>query len=107
SRHDAQLACVYIGRGSRIGALTKPIRGVRRHLATRHGGQNMDAPAHGLLNIDLENGWRVVERLPDPGSAGGTGGHFSVGYIVEHADGRRAFLKALNLAPALQSRQVM
>jgi serine/threonine protein kinase len=52
-----------------------------------------------LVGHTLEGGWRVLERLPSP--PGATGSHFSVGYRVEHPDGRRGFCKALNYAEAL------
>lgn len=61
------------------------------------------APARGLVGLTLPNGWHVVERIPgreDPGFEHVTGGHFSVGYIVEK-DGHKAFAKAFNIADAL------
>jgi hypothetical protein len=48
----------------------------------------------------LDGNWRVLERASR--GADDTGGRFSVGYIVEEAGGRRAFLKALDYAPALR-----
>jgi serine/threonine protein kinase len=47
----------------------------------------------------LDGEWQVrarIEKAPDA-----TGGHFSVGYHVENADGERAFLKALDYSEAL------
>ncbi|MFH1495621.1 MAG: protein kinase [Pseudomonadota bacterium] len=67
------------------------------------------APARGLVGMSLPNGWQVVERIPgreDPGFEHVTGGHFSVGYIVEK-DGRKAFAKAFNIANALQRQNAM
>jgi eukaryotic-like serine/threonine-protein kinase len=57
-------------------------------------------PAHHLCGHVLDEGWRVLERVERPTDA--TGGHFSVGYHVEDPNGRRAFLKALDYAPALR-----
>ena len=54
-----------------------------------------------LLGRTLESGWTVIERLEPPGS--GTAGYFSVGYVVEHADGRRGFLKALDYSRAFRA----
>jgi eukaryotic-like serine/threonine-protein kinase len=51
-----------------------------------------------LLGRTVENGWRVVEEYAK--APGATGGNFSFCYIVEHPDGRRAFLKALDFAAA-------
>jgi eukaryotic-like serine/threonine-protein kinase len=56
-------------------------------------------PAEQLKGLQLGE-WLVVEeaaRRPN-----GTGGHFSKGYIVEHQDGRRGFLKALDYTVAMQ-----
>lgn len=47
-----------------------------------------------LEGMVLENGWTVVKRLAR--AEGSTGGFFSQGYLVQHADGRRGFLKALD-----------
>lgn len=58
-------------------------------------------PAQRLVGHVLDGGWRVLElvdRGPDD-----TGGHFSVGYIIEGPNGRRAFLKALDYSRALAS----
>jgi eukaryotic-like serine/threonine-protein kinase len=52
------------------------------------------SPAEMLEGLTLGDGWRVVERCKrDPLS---TGGNFSVGYRVEHIDGRQGFCKALD-----------
>lgn len=58
-------------------------------------------PAEYLLGLTLEDGWRVVERVAKP--PGKSGGNFSIGYVVERDRGERAFLKALDLRPALRS----
>lgn len=52
--------------------------------------------AEHLVGLELGDGWTVTEpvgRHPED-----TGGNFSVNYQVEDREGRRAFLKALNLA---------
>jgi serine/threonine protein kinase len=51
-------------------------------------------PAELLLGVSLANGWQVVERARS--AKEGTGGCFSVGYVVEGPGGRRAFLKAFD-----------
>lgn len=56
-------------------------------------------PAQELVGKTLDKGWRVVERLERTARA--TGGHFSVSYIVEDANKKRAFLKALDFSGAL------
>jgi len=67
------------------------------------------AGAWRLLGTQLSSGWKVVETVGwDPNTGlgsdhyNGTGGHFSVPYIVEK-DGRRAFLKAIDLTSAMHS----
>jgi serine/threonine protein kinase len=65
-------------------------------LETGHHG--LEA-AHHLLGAELEDGWKVVKKIEKP--VGATGGHFSVCYEVEQPGGKKAFLKALNLAKAL------
>jgi len=50
---------------------------------------------------DLGNGWRVVEKVTKKPKS--TGGAFSVGYKVKHADGREAFLKALDFSEAFNA----
>jgi serine/threonine protein kinase len=52
-----------------------------------------------LTGSTLDGGWKVVELLPR--RPGATGGNFSVGYRVEHPDGRQGFCKALDYASAL------
>lgn len=46
--------------------------------------------------------WRVSQIIPR-NRPGATGGHFSVGYLVDGPNGSRAFLKALDLSSAFQS----
>jgi serine/threonine protein kinase len=49
----------------------------------------------------LVDGWKVISRLRDhPGATGGTA---SVGYLVEHPDGRQGFCKALDYAKAFSN----
>jgi eukaryotic-like serine/threonine-protein kinase len=51
-----------------------------------------------LEGVQLNNGWKVLTKVPKPSTA--TGGCFSVPYFVERRNGKtahRAFLKALNL----------
>lgn len=48
-----------------------------------------------LLGRELDGGWKVIEQMPRADEA--TGGHFSIGYVVER-DGRRGFLKALDFS---------
>ena len=71
------------------------------------------AGAWRLLGIETESGWRIVEPVgwdPETGDRAdhynGTGGHFSVPYIVEK-DGNRAFLKAIDLTRAMDAIDVM
>lgn len=51
-------------------------------------------PAEKLEGTVLPNGWTVRKPLALPD--GHTGGFFSFGYLVEHQDGRRGYLKALD-----------
>jgi serine/threonine protein kinase len=56
--------------------------------------------ARSLTGLTLDNGWTViglVGRLPNA-----TGGFFSVGYHVVRADGKTAFLKAMDYSGAFQ-----
>jgi serine/threonine protein kinase len=61
-------------------------------------------PAHHLLGRVLDGNWRVVERVEK--RTGDTGGCFSVGYRVEDASGRSAFLKALDYSRALRGAEL-
>jgi serine/threonine protein kinase len=45
------------------------------------------------------NGWLVEKKIS---KVGGTGGAFSSGYVVLHEDGRRAFMKAINIGYAIK-----
>lgn len=60
-----------------------------------------DSAAYKLEGKVLDGGWRVVARVQP--SQGATGGHFSVGYLVENVDGRKGFLKALDYSKAFSS----
>ncbi|MFV1491227.1 protein kinase [Phaeobacter sp. JH18-32] len=71
------------------------------------------AGAWRLLGSTLESGWKIVEPVGwDPNSGqvmdhyNGTGGNFSVPYIVEK-EGKRAFLKAIDLTNAMNAVDVM
>lgn len=58
-------------------------------------------PAECLIGLTLETGWRVLSVINK--NPAGTGGHFSVGYIVDNPTGKRAFLKALDFSAAFQA----
>lgn len=60
----------------------------------------MSTPAQQLEGLTLEGGWKVTRHL-QPGPEA-TGGCFSEQYEVEHPDGRRGFLKALDFARTLR-----
>jgi eukaryotic-like serine/threonine-protein kinase len=60
----------------------------------------MDTPAQQLEGRTLERGWTVRRHL-QPGPEA-TGGCFSEQYEVEHQDGRRGFLKALDFARTMR-----
>lgn len=60
-----------------------------------------DAPGQMLEGLTLVDGWIVEAKLVRP--KGSTGGHFSVGYHVRHPDGRRGFLKAIDISAELAS----
>jgi serine/threonine protein kinase len=51
-----------------------------------------------LVGHDLADGWRAVQVIPRP--PGSTGGYFSVGYEAVRADGKRGFIKALDIVTA-------
>ena len=57
-------------------------------------------PAEALTGLELDGGWHVDERIPQ--RAKGTGGYSSVSYFVSKKEGKKAFLKALDLSSALQ-----
>jgi eukaryotic-like serine/threonine-protein kinase len=54
-----------------------------------------------LAGLKLSPEWRVLNVLTSP--RGDTGGVFSTGYIVEHSDGKKCFLKAIDFSWALQA----
>lgn len=62
----------------------------------------MATPAESLMGIELDGGWEVIERVARTSNA--TGGCFSVGYIVQAADGTRGFLKALDFTRIIGQR---
>src|SRR5438046_680864 len=59
------------------------------------------APATLLAGRVLPGGWRVIAPL-----SGSTGGRFSVGYLVESADAKKGFLKALDYSRAFNAPDV-
>lgn len=61
-------------------------------------------PAGLLQGRDLPGGWKVLQ--PFARAADATGGNFATPYIVEK-DGRRAFLKAMDLSRALLSGDIL
>ncbi|WP_034388540.1 protein kinase [Deinococcus sp. YIM 77859] len=63
-------------------------------------------PALFLHGLTLEGGWRVTGRATTV-KGQPAGGHQSVGYFVERADGHPGFLKAIDLSGIIQARNVM
>ncbi len=59
----------------------------------------MNTSAELLEGLTLDDGWAVAELLPRLGFQ--TGGVFSCSYRIEHPDGRKAFLKAMDFEAAL------
>lgn len=57
-------------------------------------------PSQCLLNLSLNNGWKVIEKISQPQN--NTGGYFSTGYKVEK-EKQIAFLKAFDFHRALKS----
>jgi len=57
-------------------------------------------PAESLTGLVVGTGWKVVGIAHRP--KGATGACFSVGYNVQHNDGRLAFLKAMDYTRAFQ-----
>lgn len=54
-----------------------------------------------LKDLKLKEGWRVksiIHKHPQ-----GTGGNFSVGYLVVNKDGRKAYLKAIDYSAAFEN----
>ena len=58
-------------------------------------------PIEKLVGMTTSDGWKITEKTSR--SSIQTGGCFSVGYLVEHEDGRRGYLKALDFQQALNS----
>ncbi len=58
-------------------------------------------PAECIKGLNLADGWIVIDQISPPPHA--TGGHFSIGYLVEHKTGTRGYLKALDFSGAFQS----
>lgn len=63
--------------------------------------RNRDTAAWHLTGRVLDDGWEVVERLESADEQ--TGAAWSVGYIVQHKDGRIGYLKAFDYASALEA----
>lgn len=61
----------------------------------------MSRPAECLEGMILEGGWKVLQKVTPAVNA--TGGNFSTGYLVEGADKKQGYLKALDFSAALQS----
>jgi len=62
-------------------------------------------PAHFLSGRTLSRGWRILSA-PEPTAQPNEGQH-SVGYFVQHLDGREGFLKAIDLSDVYQAPNVM
>jgi len=62
-------------------------------------------PAELLLDLELKEGWKVVELLEKPKDA--TGGFFSISYRVKNKNGNMGFLKAFDYAAAFKSKDIM
>ena len=62
--------------------------------------QNISTPAQQLVGRKLQNGWMVEKLIDRPENA--TGGYFSISYIVRSANGKRAFLKAMDYIKVLR-----
>lgn len=60
----------------------------------------MLSSAERLTGLTLEGGWKVIS--PATKETNATGGYFSKCYFVEKDDGRKAFLKALDISLALR-----
>lgn len=72
---------------------------------TRFSGGNVaaavDTPAKRLQPGTFIGDWEILEQVT-PGPHG-TGGHFSVGYLVRDKGGRTGFLKAIDFEPIIRS----
>lgn len=64
------------------------------------GDAGFEGPASRLVGKKLDNGWTVKERLNR--SVEGSWGTYSVGYLVENADGRQAYMKAHDYARVIR-----
>lgn len=66
-------------------------------------------PARFLAGRVLGDGWTVLPGTSASTAAAGghTGGHHSVGYFVQHKDGREGFLKAVDVSGAYSAPDVM
>lgn len=60
----------------------------------------MPRPRERLSGLTLPGGWRVLNPLPRGQTD--TGSNFSTGYVVEAADGKKYFLKAIDFTAALK-----
>lgn len=63
-------------------------------------------PALFLDGLTLDGGWRVTGRATTVRGQP-AGGHQSVGYFAERADGHQGFLKAIDLSRLIQAQNVM
>jgi serine/threonine protein kinase len=61
----------------------------------------MNSPAQSMHGMTLPGGWTLVRQASKAITA--TGGHFSASYIVQHEDGREAFLKAIDFVKAFNA----
>lgn len=61
-------------------------------------------PADLISGLELDDGWVVGDRLQTGRAGGGTGGNFSVSYLVKKGE-RTAFLKAFDLMRPMQNAQ--
>lgn len=64
------------------------------------GTQARRYTARHLEGVELEDGWRVIQPFDPPADT--TGGEFSAGYQVQNRDGRRGFMKAMDIGRALR-----
>lgn len=62
-------------------------------------------PAERLMGLELVDGWTVFKEVDKPDDF--TGGYFSHGYIAKAADGRQAYVKAIDLTLALHDEDFM
>ena len=60
-------------------------------------------PAEMLEGLTLPGNWMVLQKAPRKPTA--TGGHFSVGYIVQNAEGLKGFLKAMDYTAAFMNHE--